>query len=151
MSELGLHAAADDAPPPSSRGRNKSRETSTGIGPELTLGQHIRIIGTLEVEGDLRLEGHVEGEVHCRKLHIEPGGCIDGLAVAETVEVKGEVLGEVFADRLHLKNDCSVEADIHHCHLVLEDGAFFEGRSRRHANQQALIAQLQSGLASPIK
>ena len=71
------------------------------------------------------------------------GRRIDGLAVAEVVEIDGSIIGEVFADRMKLRNNCNVEADIHRCNLVLEDGAFFEGRSRRHMNTQALLAHLK--------
>jgi hypothetical protein len=38
-----------------------------------------------------------------------------------------------------LKTACSVEADIFHKHLLLEDGCFFEGKSRRHANPLQLL------------
>ena len=145
MSDLAFESSASETMNSKANGHKGAREAGSGMGPELTLGQHVRIMGTLEVEGDLRLEWHVEGEVHCRNLTVEPSGCVDGLAVAEKVEVIGAVQGEIFADRLRLKNNCSVEADIHHCHLVLEDGAYFEGRSRRHANTQSLIDHLQSG------
>lgn len=144
MTDLGFQPSATDSYSAPAAAKSTHRESARAIGPELTLGRHIRIIGTIEIEGDLRLQGQIEGEVHCRKLYIEPTGCIDGLAVAEVVEIDGSVFGEVFADRMKLRNNCSVEADIHHCNLVLEDGAFFEGRSRRHMNTQALLAHLEA-------
>lgn len=143
MTDLGFHSTPPDGYQGPATGKTSQREAPRSIGPELTLGRHVRIIGTIEIEGDLRLQGHIEGEVHCRRLLIEPTGCIDGLAVAEVVEIDGSIIGEVFADRMKLRNNCNVEADIHHCNLVLEDGAFFEGRSRRHINTQALLAHLR--------
>ncbi len=143
MTDLGFQPPSTDSYSAPGAANSPHRDgPPRAIGPELTLGRHIRIVGTIEIEGDLRLQGHIEGEVHCRKLFIEPTGCIDGLAVAEVVEIDGTIIGEVFADRMKLRNNCTVEADIHHCNLVLEDGAFFEGRSRRHMSTQALIAHL---------
>jgi cytoskeletal protein CcmA (bactofilin family) len=48
--------------------------------------------------------------------------------------VLGEVSGEIFANNLTLKSASSVAADIFHKHLSLEDGCYFEGKSRRHAD-----------------
>ncbi len=57
-----------------------------------------------------------------------------GAVVADAVTVLGEVTGEIFANHLTLKKASSVAANIFHKHLSLEDGCYFEGKSRRHAD-----------------
>jgi len=76
----------------------------------------------------------VLGDVRCTSVVIAESGVVDGCVAADSVTVLGEVSGEIFANHLTLKKASSVAADIFHKHLALEDGCYFEGKSRRHAD-----------------
>jgi cytoskeletal protein CcmA (bactofilin family) len=110
---------------------NTSRKSAESQVP-VAIGARATIVGALHFDGAVVLDGEVRGEVRCKSLSISERGSVDGLIVAETVIVAGEVVGTIYAERLVLRAACEVEGDIFHRELSLEDGCYFEGRSRRH-------------------
>lgn len=98
---------------------------------QLALPRQVVIEGALEYPGPLVISGTVEGDVICKTLTITERGLVNGSVRADAVVVLGEVNGEIFANTLTLKAACTVTGDIFHNQLVLEDGCYFEGKSRR--------------------
>jgi cytoskeletal protein CcmA (bactofilin family) len=90
------------------------------------------IEGVVDFPGPVVIEGTLLGDIRCTSLIVSERGVVDGSIKADAVTILGEVSGEIFANHLTLKRASSVEANIFHKHLSLEDGAFFEGKSRRH-------------------
>lgn len=88
--------------------------------------------GAVTFPGPVVIDGTVIGDVRCTSVIVSERGIVDGAIWAESVTIMGEVTGEIFAISLILKTACSVTGDIFHKHLALEDGCFFEGKSRRH-------------------
>jgi cytoskeletal protein CcmA (bactofilin family) len=109
-------------------------DASPPLPAALTIPRKASIEGTLEFPGSLIIEGTVLGDVRGASVVISERGFVDGSVVADAVTVLGEVSGEIFANHLTLKKASSVAANIFHKHLSLEDGCYFEGKSRRHAN-----------------
>jgi cytoskeletal protein CcmA (bactofilin family) len=93
----------------------------------------------IDFPGPVVIEGKVMGDIRCMSLVVAEGGVVDGMIKADTVTVLGEVSGVIFATHLTLKTSSAVAADICHKHLSLEDGCFFEGRSRCHKNPLILV------------
>lgn len=121
-----------------------TRRSPEPQGP-ISIGAKATIVGALHFDGAVVLEGEIRGEVRCRSLTIAERGAVDGLIVAETVIVAGEVVGAIYAERLVLRAACEVEGDIFHRELSLEDGCYFEGRSRRHATPLGLAPPYDEG------
>lgn len=101
--------------------------------PPLTFPTGLSIEGAIVYPGDITVVGTIEGDITCATLTVTERGAVNGSVRAETVLVLGEVNGEIYANALTLKAASSVVGDIFHKQLALEDGCFFEGRSRRHA------------------
>jgi cytoskeletal protein CcmA (bactofilin family) len=101
------------------------------------LGPGSVFAGNLKVEGGLRVDGRIEGEVDVTgTLTIGHEGFIKGqVSVAHGI-IGGSVSGTIRADKqLELQNGSKVEGDIFTRSLVIEEGVFFEGRcSMRNAN-----------------
>jgi cytoskeletal protein CcmA (bactofilin family) len=108
--------------------------TTPRVTRTLSIPRNATVEGGIDFPGPVVVEGAVLGDVRCMSLVVSEGGVIDGTIKADTVTIMGEVSGEIFAENLTLKTACSVAADIFHKRLSLEDGSFFEGKSRRHAN-----------------
>jgi cytoskeletal protein CcmA (bactofilin family) len=104
----------------------------------VVINRGVTIVGSLSLEGDVFIEGSVDGEVWCTALEIATRGIVDGLIVAERVIVLGEFRGHIYANELILRTGSAVEGQIHHNKLVLEEGCYFEGKSRRHAEPRRL-------------
>ncbi len=77
------------------------------------------------------ISGTIEGDVVCASLIVTERGVINGSVRSDTVTVMGEVNGEIYANTLTLKAASSVTGAIYHNDLVLENGCYFEGKSRR--------------------
>ena len=112
-------------------------------GDVLVLNRRVMIAGSLTYDGEVVLGGHIEGDVRCKSLEIGERGSVDGDIAAERVVVLGEVAGSIHANEVVLKTACSVSGEIYHRHLVLEDGCFFEGQSRRDADPMLRAAHAE--------
>ncbi|RUP00649.1 polymer-forming cytoskeletal protein [Hyphomicrobium sp.] len=112
---------------------------AASIGRTLSIPRTATIEGGIDYPGPLVVEGTVLGDVNCLSLVVAERGIVEGTIKSETVTVAGEVSGEIFANELILKAACSVNAEIVHKKLLLESGAFFEGKSRRHASPLQLV------------
>lgn len=106
------------------------KATSAPLAP-LTLPRQVIVEGAFEYPGPLLLSGTIDGDVVCTELTIAERGIVNGSVRADAVIVMGEVNGEIYANTLTLKTASSVTGDIFHNQLVLEDGCYFEGKSRR--------------------
>jgi cytoskeletal protein CcmA (bactofilin family) len=86
--------------------------------------------GELQFETTFRVEGKVEGTIVSNgTLVIGEGGVVEGEVRVAHVFVSGTVRGSVHAARrIQLCKDGKAFADLETPSLVIEDGAFLEGR-----------------------
>ena len=106
------------------------------IGNDLKIiGQRLKIIGrgTLQVEGDVQAAEVIIGEQ----------GKVTGMVAGQQVVVRGKVSGVVCARNVGLQASSEVRGDIHHMSFAIEQGAMFEGRSRRAADESALDSVIE--------
>ncbi|HLK25183.1 MAG TPA: polymer-forming cytoskeletal protein [Caulobacteraceae bacterium] len=90
-----------------------------------------RINGGVTGDCPLQVDGVVHGDVEVPYLSVGQSGKVEGASKAESVEVRGRVLGSISAKQVTLLTGCNVEGDISHEQLIIEPGAVFEGRSLR--------------------
>lgn len=95
------------------------------------IGEDLTITGNVSAKGEVQVEGQIEGDVRCSSLLLGDKSQVTGNVAAEDVVVRGKVVGSIRGLRVTLQNQCHVEGDIYHQSLAIEQGAFFEGRSRR--------------------
>ena len=98
------------------------------------IGSSMSIVGQVVCTGQARVFGRVEGELRASELLIGSGSQIEGTVVAQEVIVRGHVKGTIRAVRVRLEDGASVEGDIFHRSLAIEEGAVFDGASRRVDN-----------------
>lgn len=114
-------------------------EQNSALPAALSIPRQASIEGAIDYPGPMVIAGTIEGDVTCLSLIVTERGVINGSVKSQTVTVLGEINGEIVANTLTLKTACSVTGDIFHKHLVLEDGAYFEGRSRRLTKPLELV------------
>ena len=101
--------------------------------------------GNLLSEGDIQVDGKVEGHIRCRQLIVGKDAIINGDVVAEEVVVRGKVKGVIRANRVKLQDTACVESDVFFLKsLAIEDGASFEGQIRRAAEPVQIPSTHQS-------
>src|SRR5690349_9053642 len=91
--------------------------------------------GNLESEGDIQVDGKVQGHIRCTQLIVGKDASIDGDVLAAEVVIRGRVKGVIRANRVKLQETACVESEIFfQKSLGIEDGASFEGQIRRAAD-----------------
>jgi len=95
------------------------------------IGADLKITGNLQCKGELQIDGKVDGDIHAQRIIIGQGAHTTGNLVAEAVEVRGGVQGSIRGNTVAIQSSSRVEADVFHKSLTIEQGAFFEGKSRR--------------------
>ena len=81
--------------------------------------------------GEIQVDGIVEGDVKGVKLCIGHSGSVNGSVTAETTLVRGRVNGEITSKAVTLTATARVSGDILHETLTVEAGARLEGHCRR--------------------
>lgn len=107
--------------------RNHSGRSAT---PSILSGD-IKIEGDVVSEGELHISGSIKGDVVAKKLILAEGGSITGTVEADVVVIAGNLAGRLTATSVTLAGTAHVVADIVHVSLLIEQGAVFEGFSRR--------------------
>jgi len=97
---------------------------------EARIGVGTRIVGRVSGDGNLVVEGHVEGEIAVRgDLTIDSGGSVVSNVEAHSVVVAGSLDGDVNATgAVAVRAGARVRGDLHGTEVTLEEGAQFAGR-----------------------
>jgi len=107
-----------------------SRPMSKSQVPSI-LSQDIVITGEINTDGDVQIEGRLDGNVKATTLTIGEQGAVNGTIKANLVRVRGKVTGKINATTVELAETANVLADITQDHLTIENGAFFDGKCTR--------------------
>ncbi|MDA1107401.1 MAG: polymer-forming cytoskeletal protein [Proteobacteria bacterium] len=95
------------------------------------LGAGLTVTGDLSTEGEMQIDGTVEGNVHAGKLTVGAQARINGNLHAREVAIRGEVHGSIRADGVHLAQTAKVSGDIvWHNTFGVETGAYFNGQCK---------------------
>lgn len=107
----------------------RTSSTSSPHG-EARISAGTRVRGRVFGDGDLVIEGHVEGEIAVRgDLLIDQGGAVISNIEAHAVVVAGSLEGDVRATgAVSLRDGSRVRGDLHGSEVTLEEGAEFAGR-----------------------
>lgn len=97
-----------------------------------------RIKGDIEAEGDIRMDGSLEGNIITKgRLVIGSSGQIRGEIDCSNVEISGKLDGKIVArELLSLKSTAVVSGEIHAPKLSVEPGAIFTGTCRMGSKDQ---------------
>ena len=110
--------------------KNKEKIVSNNQGLLNLIGPGTEIKGNLICEGDIRIDGKVEGTVTVgQRLVVGETGMIIGNVHAAYATIAGSVVGNIQSTQttlLHSKS--SVKGDIHTSQIIIESGARFNGK-----------------------
>lgn len=92
------------------------------------IGDAARIVGNLTSEGEIEVQGTVEGNIRSRRVIVGESGEVHGEIVAEAVDIRGSVEGPVVAASVTVARTARIIGHITHRELTIEPGAYLEGR-----------------------
>lgn len=107
------------------------------------IGADLSIVGNIVSGSELHIEGTVQGDIQGVNILVRDTAKITGTITGQDVIVQGQVMGSVKSDRVVLAASCKLEGDVFHQSLSIEQGAFFEGKSRRGSAQTSPSASNQ--------
>jgi cytoskeletal protein CcmA (bactofilin family) len=109
--------------------RGPTAARSTGEETASVLGRGARVRGRVAGDGDLRVEGQIEGEVAISgELTVEEGASVHGDVGASAVVVGGTLRGDVTARGVvTVRATADVEGDLGGAEVSLDEGASFHG------------------------
>ncbi|CQR85712.1 protein CcmA, bactofilin family [Paracoccus aminovorans] len=116
---------------PASAPAARNRTAPSVLSPDLT------VTGNIQTQGDIQVEGTVEGDIRAHQLVVGESATIRGEIVAEEVVVNGRVVGRVRGLKVRLTATARVEGDIIHKTIAIESGAHFEGSVQRQEDPLA--------------
>jgi len=124
--------AAVGAPQPSPVKRSAMKSKAPSI-----ISADMALQGSIISDGEVQLDGSVEGNIRAGSLTIGEEASVDGEVIAETVIIRGKVKGSIRARQVQLAATARIEGDIVHSALSMESGAFFDGNCRHSSDPVA--------------
>lgn len=117
---------------------------------DFSSGEHYSVVsaecyfqGTLSVQGSLRVEGTLEGNVdNARHVIVGSDGKIKGDVSAQMVVCGGAIEGNVCAEMLEVLGPASIKGDIRAKKMVVEEGGRIAG--------QCVIGEVEEESSEPV-
>jgi len=131
-------ARTPPSPPSSGSASGFGSAPGSGFGPRgststqgggCVIGPRITVRGALSGEEDLVVEGRIEGRITLiGHLVIAPGGVVEADVEASSVEVRGQVRGDISAARsITIERGAQVAGNVRAPRVMIHDGAHFQG------------------------
>ncbi len=116
----------------------------------VTLGPRDRLIGELHIDGDVRLGGTVQGEIHATgDVEVDDEAKVNASLAGGDINIRGSVSGPVTArKRLVVARSGSLTGDVRVARLVIQDGATFSGNVSMGPQPDALAAPRETPVAT---
>ena len=104
-------------------------------GFQMYLGQKSRLSGVLKVQGMMRIDGFVEGEIYGSDLiQVGKEGTMEGTVFAKDIVAQGPLRGEIAAQsKVQLLAPATLEGKIESPVFLLEEGVFVNGTVKMEA------------------
>jgi len=109
---------------------NKNQKADPNQNSALNMiGTGTTIKGDLLSDGDLRIDGKIEGKVESKsKIAMGAGSEIKGNLLARSADISGKIEGDVvITETLFLRATAKINGNIKTAKLVIESGAEFNG------------------------
>ncbi len=118
-------AAADTPPNKKISSPNRSNAVPSILGSDLI------ITGDIKTDGDVQIDGRLDGNIKAGIVTIGEQGAVNGKITAGSVHVRGKITGKVDAKSIDLAETANVQADLVQDQLMIANGAFFDGKCTR--------------------
>lgn len=108
---------------------NRNKSTELAVNSTTTVGAGTTITGDLESAGDIRVDGILRGNIKTTaKVLVGQEGKVFGDIDAGMADVTGSVVGQIrVKGLLQLREQGSIQGDIHTTQLQVEPSATFNG------------------------
>ncbi|MCL2673201.1 MAG: polymer-forming cytoskeletal protein [Alphaproteobacteria bacterium] len=95
------------------------------------ISSEVAIKGGIISEGEIRIDGRIDGDIECKIVIVGVNGIINGNINAQTAKIHGVLNGNLVAKSVVFGGTAKIKGDVRHQMLAIEPGAFIEGHCRR--------------------
>ena len=113
------------------------------------LAADCRLTGDISSDGEVHIDGRLEGDMACKTLTVGETGVVTGKISADSVRIFGSVNGQVKAQLVELGATARVVGDITHASLKVEAGAYVQGVFTRLPADSGSLAGPEAEMALP--
>ena len=133
--------------------RSLAQHKPEGLAPRAVIDAGLSILGCLQTDGEVHIDGQISGDIRCAYLLVGKTGTIVGDISADEAVIRGRVKGAIQAGRVIIQESAHVESDISHDKLSIEEGAYFKGTSTptKEFEKAGATYQLLAGAADDMK
>jgi len=107
-------------------GNNKKRDTRRG--GLSVIGADVTVTGNIATEGDLHVDGAVEGDIRCGSIVQGASGRIVGSIAARSARIAGIIEGPIDVGALTVQTSARITGDSTYNTVTIETGAQVDGR-----------------------
>ncbi len=107
------------------------------------------INGSVTSDGEMQIDGKIDGDITAVSITIGQTGTVQGEVKAQTVIVRGRIIGSIRARKVELETGAHVEGDIVHASLSIQSNAVFQGQVMHSDNPMQTSAEPASQQSSP--
>jgi cytoskeletal protein CcmA (bactofilin family) len=100
------------------------------------ISQDVRLTGTLVSQGEVQLDGRIDGDIKAEHLVIGSTGMVEGIVEAKSVIVKGKIIGSINAEEVKVQSGAHVHGDVFHDTLSIDAGAIIEGSLKQRFEKE---------------
>jgi cytoskeletal protein CcmA (bactofilin family) len=110
------------------------------------ISKETKIVGNINAEGNIRIEGLVDGSVCSQsKIIMGESAGVQGDIKSLEAEISGHVKGDVFCGQLLiLKKSAVIDGNITTPKIVIENGAMFNGKCQMSNSGAFQVSKLDS-------
>jgi cytoskeletal protein CcmA (bactofilin family) len=123
--------------PISTQRASSAQRKPEGLPPRAIIAEGINIHGCLQTEGEIQIDGEINGDIRCAHLTVGRSGTVNGDISGSEVIIRGNVKGAIRAERVIIQEGAHVESDIQHDKFAIEEGAYFKGSCTPKNAQEA--------------
>jgi cytoskeletal protein CcmA (bactofilin family) len=109
----------------------------SGSGAMSFLGAEVTVTGNIGGQGNLHIDGRVDGDVNCASLIVGNSGQVNGNITADDAKIAGTVTGTVAAKVLTIEASARITGDLSYDSVSVETGAQVDGRVKRLTREDA--------------
>jgi len=134
-------------------GDKKTMKPSSPSAIECLVGERMSIVGDVHFAGGLQVEGKIKGTVIADDasdafLQISDRGKVEGQVQVPQVEIHGELLGDVTAERLKLGTTARIRGNIYYKVLEMAAGAQINGQMVHQDEPRKQLSKPENGGAT---
>lgn len=126
-----LIKTSEDSSQPVAKDKWAESQARTTTGPSV-INAGLTVKGDLESDGEINIEGKVEGDTRGKTVVVGKGATVKGSLFGESITVAGTVEGKLEATNVTIQNTARVTGDIVHKSVQIEAGAYVDGRVSPH-------------------